>query len=326
MYVQANDAVRNEVVAFRPGEDGRLERLEAVATGGRGTGAPHLPSQGSVVLAGARLLVANAGSGDVSLLAVEEDGLRLLDVAPAGDRPTSVAVHGTLAYVLANGDASVSGFRFGDALEPLEGSRRALSRPDADPAQASFSPDGRTLVVTERGSDAITLFAVGDDGLLDAGRTVASAGATPYGFAFAADTLVVTEAFGGEIGRAAASSYRGGEPVTASLGSGRSEVCWAVASPDGRFVWVTNFGDNTISTYAVRGDGGLELRTAVAGETHAGVKGLRDEALSGDGRFLYALDADAREVAAWAVGGDGTLVPLGAVDGLPATAAGLAAA
>jgi 6-phosphogluconolactonase len=98
-----------------------------------------------------------------------------------------------------------------------------------------------------------------------------------------------------------------------------------VASPDGRFVWVTNFGDDTISAYAVGGDVSLELRSAVATATREGVKGLRDEALSPDGRFLYALDAEAREVAAWAVGDDGTLEPLGAVDGLPATAAGLAA-
>lgn len=324
IYVQTNDAERNEVVAFRRGSDGRLTSAGAVATGGRGTGEPHLPSQGSVVAAGGRVLVANAGSGDVSLLAVGDEGLRPLDVAPAGERPTSIAVHGGLAYALDNAGAAVLGFRVGDALVPIGGSRRALSRPDADPAQASFSPDGRTLVVTERGRDAVTFFAVGPDGLLDGGRTVASAGATPYGFAFAGDTLVVTEAFGGEVGRAAASSYRNREPVTASLGTGRSEVCWAVASRDGRFVWVTNFGDDTISAYAVGGDGSLELRSAVAAATREGAKGLRDEALSPDGRFLYALDADAREVAAWAVGDDGTLEPLGAVDGLPATAAGLA--
>ncbi|MGE5688989.1 MAG: lactonase family protein [Pseudomonadota bacterium] len=325
IYVQTNDAERNEVVAFRPDADGRPERAAAVATGGRGTGEPHLPSQGSVVLAGDRLLVANAGSDDVSLL--DAGDLRLLEVAHAGSRPTSIAVHDDLVYVLANGDAVVTGFRLRDGLDPIPGSTRPLSSPDADGAQVAFAPDGRSLVVTERGTNAISIFPVRGDGLLDRPTTVPSAGATPYGFAFARGHLVVTEAFGGAVGRAAASSYDDGlRPVSASLGTGRSEVCWAVASPDGRFVWVTNFGDNTISTYAVGADGSLAVVDAVAGETHPGRKGLRDEALSGDGRFLYALDADASELAAWRVGDGGKLEPVGATNGLPATAAGLAAA
>ena len=54
-------------------------------------------------------------------------------------------------------------------------------------------------------------------------------------------------------------------------------------------------------------------------------KGIRDAARTADGGFLYALDADARQVFGWSIERDGRLVPAGAVDGLPATAAGLAA-
>src|SRR5438045_3970400 len=80
--------------------------------------------------------------------------------------------------------------------------------PPAAAAQISFSPDGRTLVVTERGTNSISSFSVDERGYADGPETIASAGATPYGFDFtAAGTVVVTEAFGGEIGRAAASSY-----------------------------------------------------------------------------------------------------------------------
>jgi len=102
-------------------------------------------------------------------------------------------------------------------------------------------------------------------------------------------------------------------------------VCWAVASADGRVVWVTNFGDGTISRYAVGADGSIALVDPVAASTVLGEKGIRDAARSSDGRFLYALDADARRVFAWRVGSDGTLEPTGSADGLPATAAGLAA-
>ncbi len=105
----------------------------------------------------------------------------------------------------------------------------------------------------------------------------------------------------------------------------RREVCWAVVSRDGRYAFVTNFGDGTVSTYAIADDGRIELRDAVAATTVDGEPGIRDEALSGDGRFLYALHADSRRVFGWEVGGDGSLEPIGSVDGLPATAAGLAA-
>jgi hypothetical protein len=76
---------------------------------------------------------------------------------------------------------------------------------------------------------------------------VPSSRVTPYGFDFRADgILVVTEAFGGQVGAAAASSYRlngAMAPVSASVQNTRSEVCWAAVSKDGQFAYVTNFGD-----------------------------------------------------------------------------------
>ena len=105
VYAQTNDADANEVIAFRRDDDGRLTPLARAATGGRGTGTAHLPSQGSVTLAanGRFLLVANAGSGDVSVLRVGEDGPELVGVTATGDAPVSVTEHEGLVYVLNNG-------------------------------------------------------------------------------------------------------------------------------------------------------------------------------------------------------------------------------
>jgi 6-phosphogluconolactonase len=336
LYAQTNDADRNEIVAFRRAADGSLTPLGSHDTGGRGTGKPHLASQGSVVLTADRrlLLVANAGSDDVSVFALEPGGPRLVDRAGSGGRePTSIAVHERLVYVLNNGSANVAGFGLGadGRLSPLEGSTRSLSDPGADPAQVAFSPDGRTLVATERGTDSIAAYAIDAEGYAEGPTVRRSSGATPYGFDFTeAGVLVVTEAFGGEVGAAAASSYALSAPaaltpVSASVGDTRSEVCWAVVSGDDRFAYVTNFGDGTISSYTIRPDGAIELLDPVAATTVEGEKGVRDEALTPDGRFLYALDADARKVFGWQVRGDGSLAPVGASDGLPATVAGLAA-
>jgi 6-phosphogluconolactonase len=334
IYVQTNDVERNEIVAFSRSDEGSLEPLGRFDTGGRGTGQPHLASQSSVALNGdaSLLLVTNTGSDELSLFAVEPDGLRLVARASSGgSAPTSVAVHGELAYVLNNGEPGIAGFSLvRGELTVLDGSARALS-PDADPAQIAFSPDGRTLVVTERGTNSISAFTVDDRGYADGPATIACPGATPYGFDFTGEgALVVTEAFGGEIGAAAASSYALAEPgrlapISASIRDTRSEVCWAATTADGRFAFVTNFGDGTISSYAIGDDGSISLLEPVAASARLGEKGIRDEAISRDGRYLYAIDADAQRVFGWTVGDDGRLAPVGEFEGVPATVAGLAA-
>ncbi len=335
VYVQTNDGTENEIVAYARADDGTLSLLGRHATGGRGTGKPHLPSQNSLVLTedGRYLLVANAGSDDISVFAAEASGLRMSDRAPSGGTtPTSIAVHGSLVYVLnAGAKANISGFvleRDG-TLTPLAGSTRPLSTDDADPAQIAFGPGGALLVVTERGTNSISAYTVDDRGYAEGPSTIASAGATPYGFDFTPDgALVVTEAFGGEAGAAAASSYaiEGDElaPVSGSVRDTRSEVCWAVVTKDGRFAYVTNFGDGTISSYGIGAGGSLELLEPVAASTRLGEPGIRDEALTRDGRFLYAIDADARRVFGWTIGADGTLEPVGEFEGVPATVAGIA--
>jgi 6-phosphogluconolactonase len=329
VYVQTNDA-HNEVVAFARAADGALTRIGEFATGGKGLGMPHLTSQGSVVLTdGRHLLVTNAGSNDISLFALIPDGLQLIETVSSGEAPKSLDEHDGLVYVLNTGQPGLAGFRLtDDRLVPLAGSERTLS-PNADPAQVGFSTDGRTIVVTQRGTDSIVSFPVGADGLLGQPTEVASSGPTPYGFAITTDdVLVVTEAFRAERGAAAASSYllrtASVDPVTASVGNGRSEICWAVATPDGRFVFTTNFADGAVSRYAVGPDGTLTLEDAVAGTAVEGHTGLRDEALSADGNFLYAIDADARLLFGWAVGPGGSLSPIGSWPGLPASVAGIA--
>jgi 6-phosphogluconolactonase len=331
VFIQSNEAEANRVFAFNRAVDGRLSEQVVVATGGRGDGIAHLTSQGSVVLTsdGLHLLVTNAGSDEISALGVDGDPHLLAVLSSGGSAPKSVAERAGLVYVLNCGDRTLVGFHLTDeGLTELAGSRRELGA-DADPAQVGFTPDGSSLVVTDRGANAILVFPVAGDGSLGEPQATASAGLTPYGFVFAGrETLVVTEAFGAAKGKAAASSYRlngrSTEVMTPSVGNGRSEVCWAVASADGRFVFTTNFADGAVSTYGVSPDGELVLVDAAAAVTDEGRPGLRDEDLTSDGRFLYAIDADAGRVVGWRVE-SGRLTPVGAWNGLPPTVAGLAA-
>jgi len=335
VYVQTNDATDNEVIAFTRADDGTLAPLGRYSTGGRGSGKPHLASAGSVVLSddGRWLLVVNAGSDELSLFAVQPDGLRLADRAGSdGSKPTSVAISGALVYVLNNGTPNISGFHLAEGkLTALAGSARPLSGADADPAQISFTPGGGALIATERGTNSISSYVIDERGYAQGPATIKSSGQTPYGFGLTANgSLIVSEAFGGAMGAAAASSYAvsgAGEltMVSGSVGDTRSEVCWVALTNDDRFAYVTNFGDGTVSCYEIAADRSLRLHEPVAGSNRQGSKGLRDEAISGDGRYLYAIHADAQKLCVWAVGPDGRLTAAGEFEGVPATVAGLAA-
>jgi len=330
VFVQTNETDANRVLAFRRGQDGALEQLGSFPTGGTGNGTPHLTSQGSVVLSGdgRHLLVTNAASGDLSVFATSNDGLELVQTIPTGGAPKSVTEHGGLVYVLNTDSPSLAGFRLSDrGLQALE----SRNLPDgSDPAQAGFTPDGSAIAVTNRGTDSISLYPVDGAGVLGDPVEQSSSGPTPYGFAFASDgTLVVTEAFRAEKGKAAASSYSLGggalSPVSRSVGNGRSEICWAVVTSDDRYAFTTNFADGAVSRYALRADGSIALEDAAAGTAVEGATGLRDEGLSGDGRFLYAVDADSQRIFGWSIGDGGALSPVGSWDGLPDSVAGLAA-
>jgi 6-phosphogluconolactonase len=249
-----------------------------------------------------------------------------------GATPRSVAEREGLVVVLNTGEPGVASLRLdAEGIAPVIGGDQALSASDADPAQVGFSPDGSMIVITERGTDSIVAYTLAADGTFGPSREIPSQGPTPYGFAFTSGgVLVVTEAFGAEKGAAAASSYAivDGElvPRTASVGNGRSEICWAVVTPDDRFAFTTNFADGAVSRYAIAADGSLSLEDATAGIAVEGKPGLRDEDLSSDGRFLYALDADDGRIYGWSVDAEGSLEPVGSWEGLlPATVAGLAA-
>jgi 6-phosphogluconolactonase len=333
VYVQTN-AAPNEVIAFRRDADGSLDRIESMATGGDGDGSPHLQSQGSVTLTGdgQYLLVTNAASDDVSVFSVAADGsIEIRERVHTGATPRSVAERDGLVVVLNTREPGLASFRLNaEGIVRVEGGDQRLDASHTDPAQVAFSPDGSMVVITERATDSIVTYEVTPDGTFGASSAAASEGPTPYGFAFTSGgTLIVTEAFGAEKGAAAASSYaiEDGSLVarTSSVGNGRSEICWAVVTPDDRFAFTTNFADGAVSRFAIASDGSLSLEDATAGISVDGMPGLRDEALSSDGRFLYAIDADGGHIYGWAVEAEGALEPVGSWDGLPATVAGLAA-
>jgi len=335
----AGDPVRgNEIVMYRRGANGALVVTGRFPTGGQGLDS-GLGSQDSLILSknGRWLFAVNAGSHEISVFAVYPTGLVLTDkVASGGVRPTSLTVRKNLLYVLNAGDpGNITGFKLDrdGKLTPLADSTRFLSNNGTGaapaPAQISFSPDGDNLIVTERATNLIDLYKVNRRGLATGPVAQASAGMTPFGFAFAEDeTLVVSEAFGGAANASAVSSYQLDddqlELLSASVPTGQTAACWIVISKDGKFAYSTNTGSESVSGYRVDDDGRLTLFNGRAGETGVGT-GPTDASKSRNGRFVYVLSPRSQTVIGFEMQADGSLVSLGSFGGLQPNAAGIVA-
>lgn len=327
VYALTNQASGNAVAMYARAADGSLAWLGSVSTGGLGAGS-SLGSQGALALSddGRWLFAVNAGSNDVSAFRIDGTGPSLTSrVGSGGERPISVTAHDDLVYVLnAGGDGNISGFRLDHEgeLSPIAGSVRALSGSGVGPAQVSFSPNGRWLVVTEKTTNRLDLFPVGTDGVAGAAIPTSSAGGTPFGFAFGQrDELFVSEAAG------SASSYIivGGALRVASgaVSTHQGAPCWAVVTRNGKFGYTANAQGGSISGFAIANDGAISLidpdgRTAVVGG------GNIDLALSNNSRYLYELNGN-RSISGFRIESDGRLTAIGNVAGLPASTVGLVA-
>jgi 6-phosphogluconolactonase (cycloisomerase 2 family) len=336
VFTIGNAAGGNEVLVFGASADAMLAPLASVPTHGLGSGG-GLGSQGAVTLSGdGRFLFAvNAGSDTVSTFAVQRHGLALRSVVPSGGlRPISTTEQGGIVYVLnAGGAGNIAGFHnAGGMLVPIPDAVRPLSAAGGtDPAQVGFDADGEVLVVTEKATNRLTTYRVRGNGRPGQPMPHASAGLTPFGFAFSRDNvLVVSEAFGGAAGVSAVSSYRFDatapampSTVSASVATTQTAACWVAITPDGLFAYVTNTGSGTVSSYRIMASGAIALTAAAAATTGAG-SAPADAAIPARGGSLHVLNGGSDTIASFRVAADGSLAPSGTV-ALPATAVGLAA-
>jgi 6-phosphogluconolactonase len=327
VFTQTNGIGGNAIVAFARAADGSLTNAGTFPTDGKGIGGTTDPlaSQYSVLLGGddARLLiVANAGSNDVSVFRVDGAKLKLVGTTPSGGTlPTSLAVSRHTLYVLNAASNTVNGFRM-DARGHLVAEPRAsarLSTGAAGAAAVRASRDGKFLVVTEKGSRTIDVFPIGHHGALGAAVSSASSGVSPFGFDFVkANQIAVSEA-----GSAAASLYDirrngmlGVESPSVST-NGQAAPCWLIATRNGKFAYTANAGSGTISGYAIDAHGAMQLLvpSGVSGTTGAGSTPLDLDLSSGD-HFLYVLESGAGRIGAFAVGPNGSLTSLAGAGGL----------
>ncbi len=177
VYAMTNDFEANSIVSYGRNDDGTLELINTVLTGGKGAafdggeGLDPLISAYSLIITDDRehVIAVNAGSNTVSVFKVNDDfSLRLTDVQQVyGVGPNSVAYHNGLVYVSsidADGqfagepdqEGNLTGFRINERgrLRPIRNSVRLLEN---RPSAVQFSPDGRFLVVSSINAGSVSL-------------------------------------------------------------------------------------------------------------------------------------------------------------------------
>jgi 6-phosphogluconolactonase (cycloisomerase 2 family) len=320
LYTQTNSPTGNAVHRLARAQDGSLTPIATYRTGGNGTGAT-LQSQGAVALSddGRVLLAVDAGTNDVASFRVTRSGhLTLVDRLPSGGvLPVSIDIADGSAYVLNRGDNAVPNVTTFD-VDPRGRIRARAVTPLAPgaigAAQVSVAPDGRSLVVTERGSNRLETFPL-RFGRLGAPTVTPSSGAVPFGFAFSPrGDLVVSEAAASTV-----SSYRDGRLSTASLPVGQGAACWVAIDPRGRFAYTGN-ATGSISGFEINRDG--TLRALNADGLTATSPRPNDLAIAEDN--LYAINSFTGSITAYKQGPDGSLEARPGVD-LGTSLAGLAA-
>ncbi|HMA03880.1 MAG TPA: beta-propeller fold lactonase family protein, partial [Gemmatimonadaceae bacterium] len=265
VYTLTNGVNGNAVVAFHRAQDGSLTSLGSFATGGTGVGGTidPLTSQFAVIVNDDHdaLFAVNAGSNEISGFRIGSNGALTLasKVSSHGAVPVSLAVHGNLLYALNARDNSVSGFRISSngLIVALPHTTRSLATGASGAAAIRFTPDGRQLIVAERVSNRLEVFAVQPDGRLGDPVVTPGNGAATFGFDVTSRNQPIVSETQGSLTSYALAQGGALTPITPSISTGGRAPCWVIITQDGRFAYTTNSGSSFLAGFAVDAEGHL---------------------------------------------------------------------
>jgi DNA-binding beta-propeller fold protein YncE len=274
-----------------------------------------LASQGSLAYdaAAGLLLATNAGSNTVSVFGVQGDHLDLRQVVPSGGPfPVSIAIRGSLVYVLDAGRAGyVSGYRLANGqLTTIPGSTRTLGLSNADPpyflsspAQVGLTPTGTQLLVTTKNHGTVDVFSINPAGRPSGEPVEDAVSGVPFAFVFdPSGQLALVNAASSSLGTYTVNPDGTLTPAGTPVSDGQIAACW-VAPARGSY-YLANTGSGTISQYRVGSGGGVTL---VSPNAASGISGPTDLTSASGGRFLYNLGGTSSSVGAYLIHSDGTL-------------------
>ncbi|GAA0625670.1 lactonase family protein [Kutzneria viridogrisea] len=256
----------------------KLKTINSQSSGGAG------PTHLCVHPSGKYVVSANYDSGSVAVHPVRADGglgarsdlVRHKGSGPDPDRQSSPHAHqvlpdpaGRYVHAVDLGTDSVYAYELNLGTGKLALRHQVKLRAGSGPRHLAFHPNGRfAYVATELGSTVITCGYA--DGLL-----------TPI------DEVPA---------------------IAVPVPGVRNYPAEILVSADGRFVYVSNRGSDTVSIFAVGGDGKLKL----TGSPSCGGKWPRHIGLDPSGRFLFSSNQNSGTVTSFAVDqASGALTPTG---------------
>jgi 6-phosphogluconolactonase (cycloisomerase 2 family) len=320
VYTESNNPAdgQNAVLAYTRTRDGALHELGSFATGGTGqlnvpkvVGPDDGDQQVQVTADGRFLFAVNEGSNSVTAFRIRRDGslARIGVFDSGGTQPDSIGIAGHFLYVANRGNATattpgtiapeVTAFDLNrdGTLSAIPGS--AVPFPVGTfVTQTLVSPDNRFLFVEAAtltgtpGGNTLTTFRINGDGTLtDAPGGPAGAGSNApilLGSAVNPELHIIYAGF--------ASSHQvgvftydetGRTTFVGTVGDQGTAPCWCVISADGRTLYVSNTGSDTIGVYSLADP----LHPVQIQNLHlAGPRTSPFEiALDPTGRFLYAV-------------------------------------
>lgn len=314
--VDAGEPARPRIAWVTVGGDSRLAVIELAVDG---TLAEHeemsltLPGNPSAMAYGraSRRLYVAMGGDSIATLALDDEGRPSLLGQTDG---TGSAVYLALAY---DETVLVSGY-FGDdelATHDVSGApphEETARIPTADePHSTLVGPTGDLVYVPHRGGDTIRWFGLAADGALSLRDELeAERGVGPRHISLSPDgafAYVVNEQ--GDSVSSHHVSADGALERFQTLSTlpegvnGSDNSCADVhVTPDGRFLYASNRGDDSIARFTVLPDGSLAFEGTVPTEATP-----REFDPSPDGRFLLVAGQDSGHVASYAVEADGAL-------------------
>jgi 3-carboxymuconate cyclase len=324
LYMQTNE-VKNAIIHYRRGEDGKITEVERTSTGGDGSGtfkpisgqesAPNsFEGAGSVILSADRqfLFTTNGGDNSVSSFAVAADGrLTLLDRKPTGnpiDGKSGTAK--SLAFVPSKGilyvlhsfgpdHLTLMSVDTGGKLTTRKERHTVNTRDKNDrvPTMAILSPDGKFLLVGTTFDRPIAHVGLYPDGspILwvpesnGTYRVIASNAPDP-------DGLVVFPVRGdGTLGEAKFHDAKAGSPFYLVFLNGRPDT----------FVIGYAVGDGC-ALATIDGNGNINVGPLVKIDTSAGLPSeLCWLAVSPDDRFVFATNFGYSYLTSYRINGKG---------------------
>jgi len=323
-----------------PDRDGRGNGINAYAVdpvSGAWTHIQHVaglenPSLFTLTRDGTRLYSVHGGRSLVSAFAIDRGtGLLTLlnQVDCGGTNPVDTALDPTERFLVSanygSGAVAVIPLGTDGSLLPVSQSVTLPGTPGPDPKEQSsshphaviFDPSGRFVIVPDKGFDRTFIFRFADGRLAPTGQgSVASApGAAPRHAAFhpSLPVLYVNNELDSTVTvfdwDAGSATERQVVTTRPSDFSGKNTTAEIAVSADGRHLYVSNRGSDSIVQYAVTPGSGL--LTYAAHYPTGGAK-PRFFTLGPDGRHLYAANQDSDLITVFHVDQQsGSLLPTG---------------